>query len=84
MRDNNLSYKHAFTDASRNRGVSVQYRYRYFVSDYVLKQYVKIFFKRLVVFVFFRAHSKFFLGRSQLRKQGKGALAPLSQVARKI
>ena len=84
MRDNNLSYYQAYTDVSRNRGVSVEYRYRYFVSDYVLKQYVKTFFKRLVVLVFFRAHSKFFLGRSQLRNQGKGASAPFSQVAKKI
>ena len=33
-----------FTDVSRNRDVCLQKRYRYFVSDYDPKQYVKIFF----------------------------------------
>ena len=54
---------------------------------YVLKQYVKLFFKRLVVWVVLEHTQIFFLGRSQLRNQGegaKGASAPFSQVASKI
>ena len=52
-------------NVSRNRDVCLQKRYRYFVSDYDLKQYVKTFFKRPAAF--FRAHSRFIVVRSQWR-----------------
>ena len=45
-----------------------------FVSDYDLKQHVTTCFKRPAVFVFLE-HTQNFLGRSQLRNQGKGAEA---------
>ena len=57
------SHWHAFTDVSRKRHVSMQNSYRYFVSDYDMKQCVKTFFKDQL-FWFFRAHSTFW-GRSQ-------------------
>ena len=71
-------------DLSRRMDVSLQnrYRYRYFVSDYDLKQYVKAFFEKPAVFVS-QSTIKIFLGRSQCRNQGEwdnGASAPFSQV----
>ena len=47
-------------DVSRNADVTLQNRYRYFVCDYVLKKYVKTFFKILVVFIFLEHTQKFF------------------------
>ena len=58
---------------SRNKDVSLQKRYRYFVSDYDLKQHVKTCFKRPAVLVFLEHTQNFFLGRIQLRNQGEGA-----------
>ena len=55
----------------QNRNVSLKNRYRYFVRDYDLKQYVKTFFKRPAVFVFLK-ETRLFLGRSQLRNHGEG------------
>ena len=71
---------------SRNRDVSLYNRYRYFVSDYDLKQSVKTFFLKTSCFCFFRAHSRFILGCSLLRNQGegfKGATAPFAESLRK-
>ena len=50
---------------SQKRDVSLQnrYRYRYFVSDYDLKQYAKTSFKKPAVFVFLENTQEFF--RSQ-------------------
>ena len=59
------SYWHAFTNVSRKRHVSMQNCYRYFVSDYDMKQCVKTFFQRPAVLIF-RAHSTF-RGHSQRR-----------------
>ena len=70
---------------SLNRDTSQWNRYRYFVRDYDLKQYVKTFFKRPAVFTFL-AHTQDFLGRSQSRNQRQGAKmtsAPFSQVIQK-
>ena len=52
-------------------GCKLHNRYRYFFSDYDLKQYVKTFFKTSC-FCFFESTLKIFLDRSQLRSQREG------------
>ena len=59
--------------AAEERCISLQNRYRYFVSDYDLKQYVKTFFLRPAAFVFLEQSQDFFKGRSQWRNHGEGA-----------
>ena len=49
---NNPSHKHAFTDESRKRDVSLQNRFRQFVSDYDMKQCVETFFSMTICFDF--------------------------------
>ena len=46
--------------------------YRYFVSDYDLKQYVKTFFERPAVFVFLEHSQDFFRSQSVAQTVGRG------------
>ena len=50
--------------------VPIQNRYRYFVCDYDLKQYVKTFFKRPAVFVFLE-RTQIFLGLQSVAQPGR-------------
>ena len=86
MWHNNTSYKHVFTDVSRRRDVSIQNRYRLFVSDYDLKQSVKTVFKRPAVFGFLE-HTQDFCGYSQWhnqRKEQKVLYPPLAKSFRRF
>ena len=51
---NSPSYKCAFADVSRKRAVSLQNRYRKFVSVYDIKQHVKTFFLKTSSFDFWK------------------------------
>ena len=57
-------------DKPRNRDVSLYNRYRYFVSDYDLKQYVKTFFLRPAGFIFLE-HAQDFLRLQSVAQPGE-------------
>ena len=59
-------------DVSRNKDVSLQNCYRYFVSDYDLKQYVKAFNKKTSAFVFKEHTQDFSTSQSVGQPGGRG------------
>ena len=65
---------------SRKRHVSMQNCYRYFVSDYDMKQCVKTIFQRPAILIF-RAHSTFCQSVAQLGRRG---LNPICKSLRKF
>ena len=67
--------------AAEERCISLQNRYRYFVSDYDLKQYVKFFFLRPAAFVFLEQSQDFLKVAVSGATTGKGpkGFSPLYQ-----